>query len=84
MLGNERRNQLFGPPQRNLNLSVFKNFPVREAMSLQFRAEFFNLLNQPNFANPGATLGQSSFGVISSTATGADMREIQFALKFLF
>jgi outer membrane receptor protein involved in Fe transport len=84
LLGDERRNQLFGPPQRNLNLSVFKNFPVREAMSLQFRAEFFNLLNQPNFSNPGATLGQSSFGVISSTATGADMREIQFALKFLF
>ncbi len=84
LLGNERRNQLFGPPQRNLNLSVFKNFPVREAMSLQFRAEFFNLLNQPNFSNPGDTLGQSSFGVISSTATGADMREIQFALKFLF
>ena len=84
LLGNERRNQLFGPPQRNLNMSLFKSFPIREAMSLQFRAEFFNLLNQPNFNTPGDTLGQSSFGVISSTATGADMREIQFALKFLF
>ena len=83
-LGNERRNQLFGPPQRNLDLSIFKNFPIREAMSLQFRAEMFNLLNQPNFAHPGLSLGQSSFGVISSTTTGADMREIQFALKFLF
>jgi hypothetical protein len=83
-LGDERRNQLFGPPQRNLNLSIFKNFPIREAMSLQFRAEMFNLLNQPNFAHPGLSLGQSSFGVISSTTTGADMREIQFALKFIF
>jgi hypothetical protein len=83
-LGNEGRNQLFGPPQRYLNLSVFKTFPMWERTSLEFRAEFFNLLNQANFANPGSTLGQSNFGVISSTTIGADQREIQFALKLLF
>jgi hypothetical protein len=93
-LGDERRNQVFGPPSRSLSLSLFKEFPIHEAIHLQFRVEAFNLLNQANYANPGSTISTYSaagvsqagggFGTITSLNPGIDMREIQLALKLLF
>jgi hypothetical protein len=47
-----RRNSLRGPAFKELNFSVFKDTPISERVKLQLRAEFFNLLNHPNFANP--------------------------------
>lgn len=47
---------LDGPAFKNLDFSAFKNFSLREKMRLQFRAEFFNLFNSPNFATPNASL----------------------------
>ena len=92
-LGDERRNQVFGPPSRSLSLSLFKEFPIHEAIHLQFRVEAFNLLNQANYANPGSTISTYSaagvsqagggFGTITSLNPGIDMREIQLALKLL-
>jgi hypothetical protein len=79
--GNTRRNFIDGPPIKNLDLSLFKNFDITESKSLQFRAEFFNFLNHPNFNPPGTTFGTASFGVISSAANS---RQIQLALKFTF
>ena len=79
--GDTRRNTIDGPPIKNIDLSVFKTFDITESKSLQFRAEFFNALNHPNFNPPGTTFGTSSFGVISSAG---DPREIQFALKLAF
>jgi hypothetical protein len=94
LLGNERRNQVFGPPQRELDFSLFKEFPIREALRMQFRTEVFNLTNTPNFGQPGATIrGYTSggiatsaggFGAISGPSQSAHPREIQFALKLLF
>jgi hypothetical protein len=49
---------------------------------VEFRAEFFNAFNTPQFANPDATLSDASFGQIISTSVNP--RLIQFALKFLF
>jgi hypothetical protein len=46
---------------RNLDFSLAKNFHVTERFRLQFRAEFFNILNHPNFANPYG--GQNGFGL---------------------
>jgi Carboxypeptidase regulatory-like domain len=83
-LGNEKRNQIFGPSQRHLDVSVFKEFPLKERFTLQFRAEVFNLTNTPNFAAPASTFGNSNFGTISSTAVGSNPRQIQLALKLLF
>ena len=79
--GNTRRNTIDGPPLKNLDLSIFKDFKFTESKSLEFRAEFFNSLNHANFNPPGTTFGTSSFGVISSAGIP---RQIQFALKLLF
>ncbi|HZD30194.1 MAG TPA: hypothetical protein VE779_00895, partial [Candidatus Angelobacter sp.] len=46
------RNQLTGPNFTELNLSFFKDTQLTEKVQLQLRAEFFNILNHPNFANP--------------------------------
>jgi len=82
--GNEGRNSIYGPPQQALNFSLWKDFPIREEMKLQFRCETFNLLNTPSFYTPSHTFGQSNFGVVGQTTPQMYQREIQFALKLLF
>ena len=80
--GNAGRNLLYGPGLYNVDFSAFKNFSIRERVTLQFRSEFFNFFNTPAFSNPNATYGTTAFGSITSTKH--DNREIQFALKLLF
>jgi hypothetical protein len=50
--GNLGRNSIYGPGYRNLDFSITKNTEIRDRLSLQFRAEIFNILNHPNFAQP--------------------------------
>ncbi len=50
--GNLGRNALQGPPFKQWDLAIYKNTKIAERLSLQLRAEFFNLLNHPNFSNP--------------------------------
>lgn len=83
-LGSTARNSIYGPPFRHFDLSVFKDFQFTERTMLQFRAESFNLTNTPNFGQPGATLGTSTFGVISSLRTNAQPRQLQLALRLSF
>jgi len=64
-----------------LSKAVAVNWPV-ERSSLQFRAEFYNALNHPQFANPDTNFTSPTVGVISSTAVNA--RVGQLALKFAF
>jgi Carboxypeptidase regulatory-like domain/TonB dependent receptor len=52
--GDSGRNILQGPGTKDIDFSVFKNFRLAESKALQFRAEFFNLLNTPQFNNPSA------------------------------
>jgi len=54
--GNESHDQLFGPQQRNLDFSVFKDFQLKERMKLQFRAEVYNLTNTENFGLPNVSI----------------------------
>lgn len=85
--GNLGRDTLSGPGLATWDLSLLKDTPLREGTSLQFRAEFFNLLNRANFNTPNLITftpsGVSpSAGVITSTATTS--RQIQLALKLLW
>jgi len=79
--GNAGRNVLDGPGYQNINASLVKNTGLTERVTLQFRAEFFNLFNHPNFNLPDNFLGSPTFGVISSAR---EPRHIQFGLKLLF
>lgn len=79
--GNAGRNIVQGPPLHEVNFSVLKDTKLTETTTLQFRAEMFNLFNQPNFLAPNIFFGTPGFGQI----TGArEAREIQFGLKLLF
>jgi hypothetical protein len=76
-----------GPGLADLDVSLFKTTPVSERASLQFRAEFFNVLNHPNLGTPNATVFSSgainaSAGLITTLATTP--RQIQFGLKLIF
>jgi hypothetical protein len=69
--GTARKQDLFGPHQRDADFSIFKTFSVTEKLNMQFRAEVFNLFNTPNFANPsgaGATL--SCYGAVTPNPSG--------------
>ncbi len=84
--GNGGRDMLRGPGQLNFDASVGREFKVKginENGRLQFRSEFFNLLNHPQFNNPASNRSaSSSFGLISSAAVSP--RIMQFALKYTF
>jgi hypothetical protein len=69
---------VIGPGYADADISLQKNFPISERMKVQFRADFLNALNHPNFAVPNDSVG-AGFGISSSTQ---DAREMQFALKF--
>jgi hypothetical protein len=79
--GNLGRNAIYGPSFFQLDLNVQKNFRITEAMSLQFRSEFFNLLNKTNFRPPVVDWSNASFGLYTTTY---QPRQIQFALKLTF
>jgi hypothetical protein len=73
---------LRAPGLHQLDISLFKNFALHENWKLQFRAEFFNVLNTPEFGLPVTNFNASNFGVVSSQVNAP--RDIQFALKLLF
>lgn len=89
--------QIAGEPFKNMDFSTFKDIPINERFNLQFRAEFFNILNHPNFNNPNfggngvvsvsgsGDFTSSNFGEIGSTRNAPySPRQIQFALKLHF
>jgi len=80
--GNLGRNVLRGPGFKNFDIGLFKNFQITERLRLQYRSEFFNLLNSVNFSNPGGSFGTPNFG--RSTGTQNQQRSIQMGLKVYF
>jgi hypothetical protein len=81
--GNVGRNAFRTPNFWQWDLGVNKNFriPAREGMAVQFRSEFFNVLNHTNFVAPNADITSAAFGTIRATYIP---RQIQFALKLMF
>jgi hypothetical protein len=79
--GNSGRNILRGPGFFNTDLGLIKNTGITEKTNLQFRSEFFNVFNNVNFSNPGATVGTAGFGKITSAR---DPRILQLMLKLMF
>ncbi len=88
LLGNLGRNVVIGPGFNNFDFSILKNAQVTERLRVQFRTEFFNIFNHPNFGQPGRVIGSATFGVITNTRSqpgdGGSARQIQFALKLIF
>lgn len=97
--GNVGRNVLRGPRQTNVDFSVIKRFPIREFANIELRAEFFNLLNQVNFANPisnvsavpATSIDGNTGRIVGSPgdfgriiSTSNNSRLIQFAIKLNF
>lgn len=93
LLGNLGRNSIIGPGLVNVDFSLVKNSHIKtvsENFNIQFRAEFFNILNHVNFAPPISNLeaidasGSPVPGFGQITATQTDSREIQFGLKIIW
>ena len=98
--GNVGRNVLRGPKQVNVDFSINKRFPIGESKNIEFRAEFFNLFNHVNFANPISNFNAVPSSNISPTtgqiinnnpgdfgrinSTSNNPRLIQFAIRVNF
>jgi hypothetical protein len=93
--GNAPRNLIRGFDAWQINMAVRREFPIREKLHLQFRAEAFNILNHPNFGlidpfRTSSTFGQATamlnqgLGTVASQYQQGGPRSMQFALKVLF
>jgi hypothetical protein len=79
--GNSGRNIISEPGLATLDIALMKNFKLMEKLTLQFRAEAYNLFNRANFGLPDATFGTGNFGQIGGAS---DARDMQFSLKMIF
>jgi hypothetical protein len=91
LYGNSGSGIILGPGQFNFDLSILKTTSIRERQTIQFRAEFFNAFNHPQFTNPNYGQGAvyalpnfaaGNFGQITSTSVNP--RILQLALKYIF
>ena len=78
-IGAASRNPARGPAYRDLDLALSKHIGLPGETDLEFRAEIFDVMNTPQFAQPNGNFGSAAFGSISSTFT--DPRVAQFALR---
>ncbi|MBO0725795.1 MAG: TonB-dependent receptor [Blastocatellia bacterium] len=86
--GNLGRNTIFGPSFKQIDFSLLKDMKISERFKLEYRAEFFNIFNHPNFDQPNTTFGTSNFGKIFNTfgrtlGVGTS-RQIQMAFRLTF
>ncbi len=86
--GNAGRNVLTAPGLQDVDVALSKDTRVKERVSLQFRAESFNIMNHPNFGQPVNSLTAATFGQITQTRTTrgdlGSSRQIQLGLKLIF
>jgi hypothetical protein len=89
--GNLGRNVIIGPGFEDQDFSLYKDTKITEKTTIEFRSDFFNIFNHPNFGQPNrfvSTAPGNSFGQITSTRSpvgdAGSSRQIQLALKFIF
>ena len=91
--GNLGRNVVIGPGFANVDFSLVKNTKLTERLTWQVRADAFNLLNHPNFSQPGASatndaLGSATFALLTATRTApgdsGSSRQLQLSMKLIF
>lgn len=82
--GNAGRTSGYGPGAISMDLSMLKDFSVREGHRLQFRTEMLNFINNPNFGLPELRRGSPAFGRITTLIEGNQARIIQFGLHYRF
>ena len=86
--GNTGRNTLRGPGVFNNDLSVSRNFPIKERIKLEFRTDCFNVTNTPKFSNPSASVTSGTFSQITSTISNSTAvnteRQFRFGLRLVF
>jgi hypothetical protein len=79
--GDASNGSIRGPGYTAVNVSLFKTFPLYKRLNTQFRAEAFNVLNHPNFENVDTSVGDSSYGALTSAG---NQRILEFAVKVLW
>jgi carboxypeptidase family protein len=79
--GNSGRNMLRGPTFKDVDLAISRDFVFKDRLSLQLRADAYNVFNIVSLNPPGATVGSSTFGVITSASA---MRQLQLGLRLTF
>jgi hypothetical protein len=88
--GNAGFNSLIGPGIIDLDLGLFREFPIRENVKLQFRAEAYNATNTPHWSNPASNVSSGGFALITSTnasnlgRSGTDQRTIRLGAHVSF
>lgn len=84
--GDAGRDSIIGPRWFDSDLSAFKDFPIKEQVTLQFRAEAYNVFNHANLGNPNTCVDcvGTGGGTITGLANNASMRKLQFALRLQF
>jgi hypothetical protein len=80
--GTMGRNSLRTDWNRNLDLSIFRTFPIQNRLAMEFRFESYNLTNTAVFAAPNNVFNAPNFGVVPSTSNTP--RQLQVALKFTY
>ncbi|MHB8391764.1 MAG: outer membrane beta-barrel protein, partial [Acidobacteriaceae bacterium] len=79
--GDASNGTIRGPHQISFNVALYKTFPIKSRLDLQFRAEAFNVANHPNFNNVSTSLGAGNFGHVTSAL---DPRILEFAMKLVY
>jgi len=86
--GNAGRNILTAPGFEDIDFAISKTTAIKERLSLQFRAEAFNLFNHPNFGQPANNFAATNYGQILSTRTArgdlGSSRQLQLGMKLIF
>jgi len=82
--GSSSRNSVRGPGWWNIDLSLFRRFPIGRRLTLEARAEAFNLTNTPHFTNPNTSVNSSGFMTITGTSGNSPERQFRLGVRVQF